>query len=208
MKAATPHLQAGEPVPAPTAPNLGWRLASGLICHGPAFAGAGPTPPAHALARPGDLILPSGPDETARALMPCELIPLVEPRSREGWHSLLVRTHSQQRRQAADLAALRTGAAADRVRHLLLMLAGPDAPPQMLPSLRTMSALLDIAPETVSRVVSALRQLRLLDGGPPDSARRACQSARQLAVRPLPAGLSSSKTLRRPGQPRVPAPMV
>ncbi|MBL8315368.1 MAG: hypothetical protein JNK55_16630 [Rubrivivax sp.] len=206
MKAAASYLEAGQPVPAPIAPNLGWRLASGLICHGPAFAGAEPAPPVHALARPGDLILPAGPDESARALMPCELMPLAEPRSRGDWHSLLVRTNSQQRRQAADLTALRTGAAADRVRHLLLMLAAPDAPPQMLPSLRAMSALLDIAPETVSRVVSAQRHLRLLDGGPPDLARRACQSARQLAVRPLPAGLSSSRTLRRPEPLRVPVP--
>lgn len=121
-------------------------------------------------------------------------------------HAQLMRASREQRRRAADLAALRTGPAADRVRHLLLMLAAPDAPPQRLPSLRVMSSLVDMAPETVSRVVSALRQLRLLDGGPPEAGRRACQSARQLAVRPLPAGLSSSRTLRRPVQAHMPVP--
>lgn len=198
MTVAFTSLQAGEPVPTPS--GLGWQLARGLVCHGPAFAGPEAVLRVHALGRPGDLILPDGPGETGRALMPSELLPLAEPRSREEWHALLVRSSRQQRRQAADLAALRTGPAADRVRRLLLLLAAPEAPPQMLPSLRTMSVLLDIAPETVSRVVSALRQLQLLDGGPPDTARRACQSARQLAVRPLPAGLSSSRALRRPAR--------
>ena len=208
MKTRACLLQAGQTVPAPAEPSLGWRLDSGLVCHGPAFALAEAVLRVHVLARPDDLILPGGPDESARALMHCALMPLPEPCNRADWHALLGCASRQQRRQAADLAALRTGAAADRVRHLLLMLAAPDAPPQVLPSLRTMSSLLDIAPETVSRVLSALRHLRLLDAGPPDTARRACQSARQLALRQLPAGLSSSQAQRRPARPRVAAPVV
>lgn len=202
------HLRAGECVPPPTHGHLGWHLASGLICQGPAFAGEGLALGVHALAQAGDLILPGGPEASARALMPSVLLPLQEPQTPEGWRALLVHTGNQQRRQAADLTALRTGPAADRVRHLLLMVAAPDAPPQTLPSLRSMAALLDIAPETVSRVLSALRQMRLLDGGPPDAPRRACQSARQLTARPLPAGLTSSQAVRRPPRLRALAPVA
>jgi hypothetical protein len=198
MNRFTLTLRAGESVPPPNSTHLGWHLASGLICQGPAYAGEGMALGVHALAQAGDLIPPGGPESAARALMPSVLVPLQEPNTPEAWRALLARTGSQHRRQAADLTALRTGPAADRVRHLLLMVAAPDAPPQTLPSLRSMAALLDIAPETVSRVLSALRQLRLLDGGPPDAPRRACQSARQLKARPLPAGLTSSQVVRRP----------
>lgn len=201
-------LRAGEAVPPPAHTHLGWHLASGLICQGPAYAGEGLALAVHALARADDLILPGGPASAARALMPSVLLPLQAPRSPEAWRALLARTGSQQWRQAADLTALRTGPAADRVRHLLLMVAAPDAPPQTLPSLRSMAALLDIAPETVSRVLSALRQMRLLDGGPPDAPRRACQAARQLTARPLPAGLTSSQAVRRPPRLRALAPVV
>lgn len=192
-------LRAGEPVPEPVASYLGWRVVAGLVCLSPAFSGAGPTPSVYALAQAGDQILPCAPQTTARALVPSLLAPLDEPQTPTAWRALLAASCSQQRRQAVDLAALRTGPAADRVRHLLLMVAAPDAPPRRLPSLRSMAALLDIAPETVSRVLSALRQMRLLDGGPTDAPRRACQSARQLSARPLPAGLTSSQALRRPG---------
>lgn len=201
-------LRAGERVPPPDNTHLGWRVASGLICQGPACVSEGLARAVHALAQAGDLILPCGPDSAASALMPSVLLPLQEPQTPEAWRTLLACTGSQQRRQAADLTALRTGPAADRVRHLLLMVAAPDAPPQTLPSLRSMAALLDIAPETVSRVLSALRQMRLLDGGPPDAPRRACQSARQLTARPLPAGLTSSQAVRRPPRLRTLAPVA
>lgn len=189
------HARAGQALPTPA--TLGWILLSGLVCYGPAFEGTEVGTGVHALAQPGDLILPGNFDELARALMPCELAPLREPQTRQAWRTLLMQASRQQRRQAADLASLRSGPAADRVRHLLLMLAGPDAPPQRLPSLRTMAALLDIAPETVSRVVSALRQMRLLEAGAPHAARSACHAARQLAAQPLPPGLTSSRTSRR-----------
>jgi len=194
------NVRAGERVPPPAEGHLGWRLTSGLICHGPVFAGEGLALGVHGLAQAGDLILPGGPETLARALMPSVLVPLQEPQAPGAWRLLLARICDQQQRQLADLAALRTGPAADRVCHLLLMVAAPDAPPQTLPSLRSMAALLDIAPETVSRVLSGLRQMRLLDGGPPDAPRRACQSAHQLSARALPSGLTSSQTLRRPSR--------
>lgn len=206
MTISNTSLNATEPVPPPLPGHLGWQLVHGLIAHSLSFVSSTTTPRVHALDLPGDLILPAGSDDSARALMACELAPVAEPRTRADWHAQLMRASREQRRRAADLAALRTGPAADRVRHLLLMLAAPDAPPQRLPSLRVMSSLVDMAPETVSRVVSALRQLRLLNGGPPEAARRACQSARQLAVRPLPGGLSSSRTLRRPAHAHMPLP--
>lgn len=200
IRLTSTNVRAGERVPPPADGHLGWRLTSGLICHGPVFAGEGLAFGVHGLAQAGDLILPGGTETLARALMPSVLMPLQEPQAPEAWRALLARICGQQQRQSADLTALRTGPAADRVCHLLLMVAAPDAPPQTLPSLRSMAALLDIAPETVSRVLSGLRQMRLLDGGPPDAPRRACQSARQLTARALPSGLTSSQTVRRPSR--------
>lgn len=70
--------------------------------------------------------------------------------------------------RAADLIALRTGPATERVRQLLLLLsckgrAGADGPAHIeLPRLRNIAAIVDAAPETVSRILSTWRRDSML----------------------------------------------
>ena len=72
--------------------------------------------------------------------------------------------------RAADQIALRTGTAGDRLRQLLLMLAAGScvaadgSTPVALPRLTDIAAIVDTAPETVSRILSAWRRQDLLHG--------------------------------------------
>ncbi len=77
---------------------------------------------------------------------------------------------TQQWRRAADLAALRTGPVAERVRLLLLLLCAGRAEGAggltsvELPRLKDIAAIVDTAPETASRILSAWRQQAMLHG--------------------------------------------
>jgi len=187
-----------QTLPARQAGDHAWRVESGLLCLGPTQAppASQAAAPVYALARPGDWVWLPDPGVTAWALVPAVLGPRQPPQSQPDWQALLAQFCAQQCRQAADLAALRTGAAADRVRHLLLMLAPQGEPLPDLPPLRAMSQLVDAAPETVSRVVSALRQLHLLAGR-----RRSVQTpvvdSTPLVARALPKGLTRSEGASR-----------
>ena len=172
-----------------------WRLESGLLCLGPCQA-TQTAAPVYGIASAGDWVCVPPAGVTAWALLPSVLSARAVPASVAGWQALLAQLSAQHCRQAAGLAAMRTGPAADRVRHLLLLLARPGAAMPSLPPLRAMAQLVDAAPETVSRVVSALRQLQMLDGRPGGGA-SAHTGGERLAARTLPTGLTRSAAATR-----------
>jgi hypothetical protein len=189
------ELTAMQGLPPQAAACQAWRLASGWLCLGPVQAqqdGAA----VHGVARAGDWVCVPDAHVAVWALVPSVLNPLPLPTTQTGWQALVAQLCTQQCRQAADLAAMRTGPATDRVRRMLLMLAGPGQTWPALPSLRAMSQLVDAAPETVSRVVSALRHSRLLDGGRRAPA-TATVGAQPLAALALPRGLTRSEAAPR-----------
>lgn len=87
------------------------------------------------------------------------------------WHAwnpahatrLLTQSLGQHKQRAAELLALRSGAAEHRCRHLMKLLA--DAAPtdtegvsvRPLPGLKDMARLMDLAPETTCRILARLR---------------------------------------------------
>lgn len=186
------HLAPMQTLPAQQTGYHAWRVESGLLCLGPTQA-LQAAAPVYGVARPGDWICLPDPGVTAWALVPAVLGPRQAPHSQADWQALLAQLCVQQCRQAADLAAMRTGPAADRVRHLLLLLAPCGEPLPDLPPLRAMSQLVDAAPETVSRVVSALRQLHLLAQRRRSSAHTPAIDTAPLGARALPKGLTRSE---------------
>lgn len=106
---------------------------------------------------------------SATALADCVLVPWPETRSAAVGDSLL-RTLAKGERRAADVIALRCGQAAERVRRLVLMLAqapedaeaGPGELQVVLPSRQDMAEITALTLETVSRMVSQLRQAGML----------------------------------------------
>ncbi len=160
-------------------PNAGWRLHSGALSLSVLDAAERET--LVGLALPGDVVGLEPSDQghrtsLARALVPCVLTPVAMPEDDAGWRQLLARAMRQHWQQAANMARLRSGTVPERVRRLLLLLAhsteltdaapgaqavaSPEAHP--LPRLRDMAALVDTAPETVSRIISGLRRLSLV----------------------------------------------
>lgn len=160
------------------------------------------------LALPGDLIglealqgQPAGVD--ARAIVASVLAPL-PAMGPAAWQDLLLRSLVQQQARRQELALLRSGAVAERVRRLLLLLSqqsrgGAGLSPWKAqtasceqPTLADMAALTDTTEETVSRVISAMRrQGDLLR----DHGRRVRLSDRLLRSEALP----SSDAVYRPG---------
>jgi CRP-like cAMP-binding protein len=147
-----------------------WQLESGAIRldrvdrEGPRFM---------QIALPGDLLgvelLAAYPYAfTARAITPCS----VRRRSLASDSErrlALVEGLVQQQRRGEDLVALRSGPAQERLKHLLLLLA-PDDTPWMgegancpLPTIKDMAAIIDTAPETVSRIFANLKRSQILD---------------------------------------------
>ncbi len=105
---------------------------------------------------------------TARAIVPSSVS--YSPLSNDAERRMaLLDGLMQQQRRMANLVALRTGPAQDRLKHLLLLMA-PDASAWgevaarcVLPTLKDMAAILDTAPETVSRIFANLKRSHLLD---------------------------------------------
>lgn len=97
--------------------------------------------------------------------------------------------------RAADLIALRTGSAGERVRQLLLLLAGSVAASDdgwttiELPRLADIAAIVDVAPETVSRILSHWRRQGLLHG---EGATAARLDGRRLAATEILKGITRS----------------
>jgi CRP-like cAMP-binding protein len=101
----------------------------------------------------------------------------------------------QQWCRAADQIAFRSGSAAERVRQLLLLLAGGAAAsadgftPIELPRLSDIAAIVDSAPETVSRILSHWRHQGVLLGAGASPGRLDC---RRLAACEISKGITSS----------------
>lgn len=109
---------------------------------------------------------------TATALSDCVISPWPEGRTALAGDSLLA-TLAKVERRAAEVIALRCGQAAERVRRLVMMLAHtPEEKPAnqaavelrvVLPSRQDMADITALSLETVSRMVSQLRQAGILD---------------------------------------------
>lgn len=158
--------------------GLGWQLLSGALRLDQGGSGRERLVQ---LALPGDLVgleplcgLPR--QVSAIALVDCcvrELLP--SEAGQDGAVARLLATAlTQQWQRAADMSGLRTGPTPERVRRLMLMLqsrpgddadAGPlpTAHPHALPRIKDIAALVDSAHETVSRILSGLRRLQVLD---------------------------------------------
>lgn len=124
------------------------------------------------IALPGDLLglealAALSHQHMARAIVPC----LVRRRllgSDAERQLVLMEGLMQSQKRCADVVALRTGPAQDRLKALLVLLAtvqedGGDAE-RALPTIRDMAAMIDTSPETVSRILANLKRTRLLDG--------------------------------------------
>lgn len=155
------------------------------------------------LALPGDLLgfeqfcgLPQR--ASARSIVETVIAPL-GPVAGDVLQALLVRQLVASHRRTAEQARLRFGPAAERIRALLLLLAGGvdgAAVPLAceLPRLGDIAALTDTAPETASRVISNLRRGGLIAGG-------TAEARRQVRIGPLmplqagemPTGLTRSR---------------
>lgn len=101
----------------------------------------------------------------------------------------------QQQRRGEDLVRLRSGPAQDRLKHLLLSLAPADTPwlghgaTCALPTIKDMAAIIDTAPETVSRIFANLKRTHILDGRQRQSA---SFSLSRLRESEWPAGMTRS----------------
>lgn len=131
---------------------------------------------------------------TARALVPSELrqrLLVTEPERR----MVLMEGLMQQQRRGADLVALRTGPAQERLKHLLLLLAPEEegwlaeGATCALPTIKDMAAVIDTAPETVSRICANLKRTRILDARQRQSA---SFSPARLRDSEWPAGMTRS----------------
>lgn len=166
------------------------------------------------LALPGDLVgleplygLPRR--ACATALVDCCLQKLHAPDARNtaAMSDMLAIALNQQWHRAADMAGLRTGSAPDRVKRLLLLLHGdarsadvPGNPPatHALPRIKDIAALVDSAHETVSRILTGLRRLDVLQERHPCSASFNRQTLDDCQ---LPKGMTRSVPwLRTPGK--------
>ncbi|MCO5977510.1 Crp/Fnr family transcriptional regulator [Ideonella oryzae] len=104
----------------------------------------------------------------ARALVASRLQPVPQPATLGGWPTLAEALRQQQCR-GEDLVRLRSGTAQERFKHLLLLLVPEasrlegDVSVWPLPTLKDMAAIIDTAPETVSRILGHLRRQHLLD---------------------------------------------
>ena len=108
---------------------------------------------------------------------------------------VLIEGLTQQQRRGEDLVMLRSGPAQDRLKHLLLLLApvhGPwnsEGQPCALPTIKDMAAIIDTAPETVSRIFANLKRTHLLDARQRQSA---SFSPSRLREAEWPAGMTRS----------------
>lgn len=155
------------------------------------------------LALPGDVIGVEkwvGTDDalSMRALTAVTLSP-VQASGPEMMH-ILMETVVVAHQRCREVVSLRTGSASQRVKCLLLMFADSvnhDAKTISecaLPNLSDMADILDAAPETVSRVFSAMRKLDYLQDRKPHRARFSSVALRAHELIP---GMTASSAARR-----------
>lgn len=156
----------GERIYAAGAEGIAWRVRSGAVrldritAAGSDYAG---------LALRGDVIgaetlLYGNYSFSASAIGDCELEPWLAADKALSGESLL-QTLAAAERRAADALALRAGEAFERVRQLCLLLArycDEGRKEIMIPELRDMAAITNLTEETVSRAMSRLRRLGIL----------------------------------------------
>ena len=156
----------GERIYAAGAEGIAWRVKSGAVrldridAEGSNYAG---------LALRGDVIgaetlLFGTYSFAASAIGDCELEPWLAADKALSGESLL-QTLAAAERRAADALALRAGEAFERVRQLCLLLARNGDPGRKeitIPELRDMAAITNLTEATVSRAMSRLRRLGIL----------------------------------------------
>lgn len=135
-----------------------------------------------------------------RALTPARLVPVVVL-DQSQLTQLLMDAVLKGHQRCREVVNLRTGSALERVKRLLLMLAGDgnkdsagaacEATVCALPNLNDMAAIVNAAPETVCRVLASLRELNFLEDCSPPSARNYHLELREHRLRP---GKSLSST--------------
>lgn len=165
-------LSAGSALaPCADAPRL-WRLTEGALRLDRPEAADATGGSFTQLLLPGDLVglegLTGAAGYQVRALVASHLQPLPLPTLPAGW-PVLAEGLGQQQRRGEDLLRLRSGTAQARFKHLLLLLVPEasrregDVSAWPLPTLKDMAAIIDTAPETVSRILGNLRRQHLLD---------------------------------------------
>ena len=191
------ELPAGAQLPASLQRRAqAWRLIAGALRVARDDGGA--RDPLVQLALAGDLVglepLCGQPRlHTLQALTDCRLQPLQAEDG--GERGLLAEALTQQWKRSADMAALRRGPMPECIKRLLLMLAGahhgrdPGEHLHGLPKVRDIAEIVDSTPETVSRVITALRRMALLADRQAGQAR---YDARRLAACAMPVGMSRS----------------
>jgi CRP/FNR family nitrogen fixation transcriptional regulator len=160
------RISIGERIYGAGAEGIAWRVKSGAVrldrvtAAGNSYAG---------LALRGDVIgaetlLFGTYSFEASAIGDCELEPWLAAEKTLSGESLL-RTLAAAERRAADALALRAGEAFERVRQLCLLLArncGEGPREITIPELRDMAAITNLTEATVSRAMSRLRRLGIL----------------------------------------------
>jgi len=177
-------------------PADGWVLLQGVAT----LEAASPAPQVVQLARAGDIVggtpMPDAPPGVRlRALTPCVLWRLPEPADEAARQRLSTQLLGQRAARAHEMAALRTGGTARRVRRLLEVIAEPRAPlpapaPRAAcapPSAQRMAEVVGLPAASVKRV--AQRLLGVPDEAPSPAsphAARGSMPARRSAPRPAP----------------------
>jgi len=155
-----------------------WHLESGALRID--STGADGTELLVRLALPGDLLgiesLLGVTDRfTVRALTPSRLVPLALLEDK--LPQLLMDSVITGYRRSREMVQLRTGSAEERVKNLLVMLAETGRGTQRgsatcaLPTLGDIAGIVHTAPETVSRVLTSLRQTSFLQDCSPQTAK-------------------------------------
>lgn len=188
----------------PDGPRQLWRVQSGALRIDSAPQGEASR--FVRLALPGDVVgveCWAGMHEalTQRALIASQMVP-VATQGHEMMH-LLMESVVVAHQRCREVVTLRTGPAARRIQALLLMFAASDdeagaadlaAHEVAVPHLADLSDILDVTPETVSRVFASLREHKLLHGRRPQ---KASFSSHVLGRLDVVAGFSGSLTPRR-----------
>jgi CRP-like cAMP-binding protein len=130
-----------------------------------------------------------------RALITCQMVPVVA-RGQEMMH-ILMESVVVGHQRCREVVTLRTGPAARRIQALLLMFAQSDeagagsigqiAHDVAVPNLADLSDILDVTPETVSRVFASMREHNFLQGRRPQ---KACFNSQALRGLEVVAGMS------------------
>jgi len=187
------------------APHLLWRVTRGALRIDSAPQGEASR--FVRLALPGDVV---GVERWAgthdslsqHALIASELVPVQA--SGPEMMQILMESVVVAHQRCREVVSLRTGPAARRIQALLLMFAhsaeAADVPVDQaahdvaVPNLADLSDILDVAPETVSRVFGSLREHNFLQGRRPQKARFSTQALRGLEI---VAGMSGAIVQRK-----------